>query len=272
MDSAVTSIAAASLPMNELVINLDEKFENLPKAPIVEAVIDIKAMPVERPEEQALRSFVEGEFADYKFLNSQREFQYRAEFSANTLPNQVTRDLGWKGLQFQSKDQKYIAQFNRDGFALGRLQPYESWEKLSREAKRLWSGYARFLKPQQIDRVGLRYINRIQLPFGEVNFEEYLRVSPSTPPELDFPISGFMHQDSVVVPNNPYAINIIKTIQPPNLMAGIGLGLILDIDVTTTQFFENDDVKLEAHLSKMRWLKNKVFFGSVKPRSLEMFR
>ncbi|MDR5729828.1 MAG: TIGR04255 family protein [Terriglobia bacterium] len=258
--------------MNEFVIDLEEQFENLPKAPIVEAVIDIRAMPADRPREEALRNFVESEFADYKFLNSQREFQFRAQFSSNALPNQVTKDLGWKGLRFQSDDRKYIAQFNRDGFVLSRLEPYETWEKLSREAKRLWSSYIEFLKPLQIDRVGLRYVNRIQLPFGEVNFEEYLQVSPSTPPELDFPISGFMHQDSVVVPNNPYAINIIKTIQPPNLTTGTGLGLILDIDVGTTQFLEMDDIKLGVHLSKMRWLKNKVFFGSIKRRSLEMFR
>ena len=260
------------LIMSELVIDLEEKFENLPKAPIVEAVIDIRAMPADRPQEEALRNFVESRFADYKFLNAQREFQLQTEFSSNAPPNQVTKDLGWKGLRFQSNDQKYIAQFNRDGFVLSRLEPYETWEKLWREAKRLWSSYIGFLKPLQIDRAGLRYINRIQLPFGDMNFEEYLQVSSSTPTELDFPISGFMHQDSVAVPNNPYVINIIKTIQPPNLGAGIGLGLILDIDVATTQFFETDDRKLEIHLSKMRWLKNKVFFGFIKPKSLEMFR
>ena len=258
--------------MNEFVINLDEEFEILSKAPIVEAVIDIRAMPADRPDEKALRSFLEGKFVGYEFLDSQREFQFRAEFSHNAPPNQETRDLGWKGLRFRSDDKKYIAQFNRDGFALSRLEPYESWEKLSREATRLWNDYAEFLKPQQIDRVGLRYINRIQLPLDELNFESYLQVSASTPIELDFPVSGFMHQDTVIVPNNPYTINIIKTIQPPNLSEGTGLGLIFDIDVATMQSFESDDAKLKEHLSKMRWLKNKVFFGSVTPKSLEMFR
>src|SRR5665213_432369 len=51
--------AVAFLPMNEFVINLDEEFEILSKAPIVEAVIDIRAMPADRPDEKALRSFLE---------------------------------------------------------------------------------------------------------------------------------------------------------------------------------------------------------------------
>jgi uncharacterized protein (TIGR04255 family) len=258
--------------MNEFVIDLHEEFEILSKAPIVEAVIDIRATLAERPEEDILRNFVQADFSEYQFLDSQREVQVQFEFQPNALKSPISRDLGWKGLRFRSGDQKYIAQFNRDGFVLSRLEPYESWEKLSREATRLWNGYAEFLKPQQIDRVGLRYINRIQLPLGELNFEEYLQVSASTPPGLNFPISGFMHQDSVVVPDNPYAVNIIKTIQPPNLSAGTGLGLIFDIDVATTQSFENDNAKLITHLAKMRWLKNKVFFGSVTSKSLERFK
>ena len=257
--------------MAKFVIDVDEKFPALPHAPSVEAIIDIRATPENRPDEESLKNFVQKKFCDYLFRDSQREIQYQVIVSPNQPPNQTIQDRGWKGLRFQSKDQKYIAQFNRDGFTLSRLEPYQSWDLFRTEAMRLWDGYAEFVKPGQIHRVGLRYVNRIQLPAGELNFEDYLDVAPSTPKILDFPISGFMHQDSVVVPNSPYAINIIKTIQPPNLMAGIGLGLILDIDVATTQPFDYEDIRLKSHLAEMRWLKNKVFFCTITTKSQGMF-
>ena len=51
-----------------------------------------------------------------------------------------------------------------------------------------------------------------------------------------------------------------------------GIALILDIDVFTTHGFELDDSVLERRLSEMRWLKNKVFFGSITEKAFEMFR
>jgi len=50
------------------------------------------------------------------------------------------------------------------------------------------------------------------------------------------------------------------------------LALILDIDVFTTQPLELEQSMLVRRLLEMRWLKNKVFFGSVTEKALELFR
>lgn len=257
--------------MTEFAINLDDKFENLSKAPIVEAVIYIQTSFDEPIVENSLLNSMSGKFVTgYHFVGSQREIQFQTTVTPPQPPNQTLRDLGWKGLRFQSSDKKYIVHFNRDGFALSRLEPYENWDKFSDEALRLWNGYEEFTKPTQITRLGLRYINRIQLPPNELRFEDYLNVGPSTPESLNFPVSGFMHQDSVVVPNYAYAINIIKTLQPPNPL--LGLNLILDIDTFSTVSLNVHRSRLKSHLMEMRWLKNKVFFGTITKKSLERLR
>ncbi len=258
--------------MTEFAINLDESFETLAKAPIVEAVIYIQTSLDEPIVEHSLQQAMSGKFGNgYHFAGSQREVQFQATVTPPQPPNQSFRDLGWKGLRFQSIDKKYIVQFNRDGFGLSRLEPYETWEKFSDEALRLWNGYAEFTKPTQVTRLGLRYINSIQLPPNELQFGEYVSVGPSTPESLNFSVSGFMHQDAVVVPNYSYAINIIKTLQrPPDL--SIGLNLILDIDTFSTVPLSVHRSKIKNHLAEMRWLKNKVFFDTVTEKSLERFR
>lgn len=257
--------------MPTIDINVDEPFPTLRHPPSVEAVIDIRVVPATPPTEDSLRNYVQSKFGDYRFWDSQKEIQFQFQFglapASAQAPNQTTRE-GWKGVRFRSNDQKYIAQFNRDGFILSRLRPYESWPQLLHEAVRLWAGYAEFVKPVQIVRIGLRYVNVIQMPAGESQFGNYLKVVPAVPEGLDWQIVGFMHQDALTVPDYPYAVNVIKTVQPPNP----GYSLILDIDVSTTEPFECNDSMLNQRLTEMRWLKNKVFFGSIQPKSERLFK
>jgi|RhiMetdeSRZDD1v2_1073273.scaffolds.fasta_scaffold145169_4 uncharacterized protein (TIGR04255 family) len=253
-------------------IRPDERFENLPRAPIVEAVVEIRARTTQTLGETSLRSALEPKLAGYLFLDSVREYHGEVKFESGKLPSQNVQDVGWKGIRFRSSDQKHIAQFNRDGFALSRLEPYLTWEQLESESQRLWNIYKDLAQPAEIQRLGLRFINRIKLPPGELLFEDYIQPAPSAPHGLELPFHGFMHKDTLAVPGHPFAINVIRTIQQLNGGVDGGVALILDIDVFTTQGFDLDEAMLERRLLEMRWLKNKVFFGSTTKKALEMFR
>jgi uncharacterized protein (TIGR04255 family) len=258
--------------MIKVAINRVESFQHLLRAPIVEAVIDIRARPAAVLEEAMLKSQLEAKLSGYEFLDSQREIRQDFTLEPGKPPSTMIRDLGWKGIRLRSSDKPHIAQFNRDGFVFSRLEPYQSWEQLYDESMRLWRMYVDLAHPVEIHRIGLRFINRIQLPPGESHLEDYMEPAPVLPRGLDLPFCGFMHQDTLVVPDHPYTINVIKTIQPPSAPGSAGLGLILDIDVFTMQGFELDEALLEQRLLEMRWLKNKVFFGSVTPNVLELFK
>jgi len=175
-------------------------------------------------------------------------------------------------VRFHSADERHLAQFNRDGFVFSRLPPYQNWEQLRTEAMRLWRMHTELARPTEAQRVGLRYINRIVLPMQEVRFEDYIQPHAEPPRGLDLPFHGFFHQDILAVPDYAYAITVVRTIQPPQDPRAQGLGLILDIDVFTTQPVELREGVLEARLAEMRWLKNKVFFGSITQKALETFR
>src|SRR5258706_1603616 len=253
-------------------IKSDEKFENLPGAPIVEAVIEIRARSAKVLEEGSLRTVIEPKLAGYSFLDSLREYHGEVKFEGGKVPSQKVQDVGWKGVRFRSVDLKHIVQFNRDGFVFSRLEPYLTWEQLQTESQKLWNIYKDLAEPVEIQRLGLRYINRIELPSGELLFEQYIQRPPSPPHGLELPFHGFMHKDTLAVPSHPYAINIIRTIQQLNGGADVGVALILDIDVLTIQDFDVDNTVLQRRLLEMRWLKNKVFFGSITDKALGMFR
>jgi uncharacterized protein (TIGR04255 family) len=255
-----------------LKIDLEESFQHFEHAPIVEAVIEIRTR-VESPwEESALRDQLKAKLPGYPKIFSQSAFRHELKVKGDQPPEQLFHDLGWKGLRLQSADGRYIAQFNRDGFVFSRLQPYESWDQFKDEAVRLWNMHAELTKSIEVQRLGVRFINRITLPVGEVRLEDYLRVPPQPPGELDLQIMSFFHQDSLLVTGHPYAINIVKTVQPPHGSGSDGGALILDIDVFTTKPFEHRPADIEKHLAEMRWLKNKVFYSSLTKGALEGLR
>ena len=257
-----------------LEIKLDEVFEHFPKAPIVEAVIDVRARATTAFEESSVRSHLDTKLKGYRFLDSQREFRHELQLQAEggNPPSQMLHDLGWKGLRFRSTDEKHIAQFNRDCFVFSRLEPYTDWQQLSIEGLKVWDIFKELAQPTEIHRLGLRFINRVLLPQGELRFEDYIQPAPVSPIGMDLPFHGFMHHDTLAVPGHPYAITVIRTIQLPPNSGGPGVALILDIDVFTTQGIRLDEAMIVHHLNEMRWVKNKIFFGSVTDKARELFR
>jgi uncharacterized protein (TIGR04255 family) len=252
-------------------IRTDEGFEHLPSAPIVEAVIEILAEADAEWEEARVAAALEAALPGYATTGSYRAFQHDLQLTPGES-HQTFRDLGWRGLRFQSSDQGHVVQFNRDGYIFSRLRPYQDWEQLSREGLRLWKLHAELARPSEIQRLGLRYINRIVLQSKVDRFGDYLRPCAQAPEGLNLPFHGFFHHDVLEVPGYPYAINVIRTIQPSEEADTEGQAVILDIDVYTTKPLDLHDETLRNRLGEMRWLKNKVFFGSVTENAIERFR
>jgi uncharacterized protein (TIGR04255 family) len=253
-------------------INVNEQFPHLQHAPIVEAVIEIRSRAEVAWNEGVVSQWLKPKLSDYPQIASQNEFQQEVRFGLGREPEAKQHDLGWKGLRFQSADGCHIAQFNRDGFLFSRLPLYQNWEQLRDEGMRLWNIHAELARPTEAQRLGLRFINRFVLPVQEMKFEDYIQPHPTPPRDLDLPFLGFFHHETLVVPTSPYAINVARTIQLPQDPRSQGLAIILDIDVFTLQPFELRQDLLVTRLAEMRWLKNKVFFGSVTPKALESFR
>ena len=102
--------------MDKIKINTAEEFPTLTAAPVAEAVIDIRSFPSKTLEESVVSVSLEEKLEGYAFLDSHREIHHGVKSEREKLPELSVRDLGWRGIRFQSADSKNIAQFNRDGF------------------------------------------------------------------------------------------------------------------------------------------------------------
>jgi uncharacterized protein (TIGR04255 family) len=256
--------------VDSLNINLAESFPRLTHAPIVEAVMEVRARAEAPWDEAEITRRLEAELPDYPFKRSAREFQDQVKFGLEGPSEASRRDLGWKGCWCQSQDKLHITQFNREAFTFSRVGQYDTWEQFRAEAVRLWQLHRRLAQPTEVQRLGLRFINRVEILDG-ARLEDFLHAFPQTPRDLDLPFSTFLHRDTFVVPGRPYAINRVQTVQH-GAGPGKSAGLILDNDVYTTQPFPLEGDVLEQRLAEMRWLKNKFFFGSITRELLERLR
>ncbi|MFL5245107.1 MAG: TIGR04255 family protein [Gemmataceae bacterium] len=250
-------------------MDLSKQFPHLAAAPIVEAVIQWNARAQLPFEPDALQKRLESLLPGYPNREPQyhHEFLFQGLVAENQPQSTSSHQGGWHGFRVSTADKHYIAQITRDGLVLSRLHPYEDWQRFSAEALRVWKVYLQLAAPSEVQRLGVRFINRIASARIDT-LNEYLNEPPTCP----MPLKDFLYQSTYEVPGQPFLIRVVKTMQAGISGASEESGLILDIDVGTTKAIACDEEALREPLSKMRWLKNKFFFDLLTDSAIESFK
>lgn len=251
--------------------NLDfaQSFPHLERAPAVEAVIHWQARITKAWEQSELRQRLAELLKDYSHSAPQRILELETVLGPDRAPSQSQREH-WQGLRLTSADGLQIAQFLRDGLVFSRLQPYTDWTSFSAEALRLWRIFVQLGAPSEIERLGVRFVNRVELSSPD-DFRNVLAHPPDCLELFGFPLGGFLYQSTHEVPGYPLRINVVRAIQPSNPPAEFRQSLIVDIDVFTTKPLECRDEVVNDHLTKMRWLKDKAFFSLFSEDAIQAF-
>ena len=132
----------------------------------------------------------------------------------------------------------------------------------------MWQEFLRVSGAVVISRVGVRYINAIEVPIG-ADFDDYLAAGPRIPQPLPQIYTTFLQR--VVVPFaeiNGYAI-ITQALEQAT---DKGLPTLIDIDVASNSSIEGEAPEIWQRLTKLRNIKNHIFFASVTAKALEAYR
>ena len=258
-------------PPSRFTIDFNEKFPRLEHSPSIEAVIHWQANPSKILNQATLMDELSRSLPDYPMCEPQHGIEIA--FGTPDGTSGVSHRTQWNGFRIQDEKQ-HVAQFTPTGAVFSRLEPYEEWESFQAEAMRFWDIFLEVAVPTTIQRLGVRYINRIVLKSGE-NPSNYLKIMPSALTGLELPTESFFYQDTYQIPGYPYYVNWVRTIQaqPITSVDYQHPALIIDIDVfTTNQLIASDRESLVKHLHEMRWIKNKIFFSCITQTALEEFR
>jgi uncharacterized protein (TIGR04255 family) len=246
-------------------------FEIFSNAPITEAILDIKA---KLPDGVGLNIFdefqenIKDHFGDRKTKHS-----FHAEFRFSPGKDETTPVVPKnkiEGYLFHSKNENKIVQARLDGFTFNKFKPYEDWNKFHGEARNLWELYSKIVKPISIDRIALRYINRIEIPLPFDDFREYILTTPQIAPGLPQALSHFLMR--IEIPNDKIGAIAIITQTMQKSTESQKLPLIFDIDAIKMANYTEKESDMWEDFNLLRQFKNEIFFNSITKKTKELFK
>lgn len=243
------------------------KFPLLSKAPITEALLDIR---VTLPGSIGLDDM--GTFHDSvkdRFPIKKDRVSFQGGFQLEDgKPTAIPVSGGTDGYLFESPTEQKVVQARLDGFTFNKLKPYENWKKFSSEARELWDTYVRVAHPEKITRIALRYINRIEIPLPLKDFKEYILTTPEIAPRLPQGLDHFFMR--LVIPYSAINAMVVVTETMERVTESGTLPLILDIDASKEVDCTPIAEQVWRDFQKLRHLKNEVFFASITDKTKEL--
>jgi uncharacterized protein (TIGR04255 family) len=266
-DRDVTTASVATPSSLGVECNEMSSARHYPRAPITEALIDLR---VELPPEVAvseLQNAHAGQEADYPGVEQANVAVGHMEVGKHVATSASTKHVGY---WFRSADGKQVYQSRLDGFTMSRLAPYESWEPFRNEARRLWDVYRSVAKPAKVIRLAVRYINRIDIPLPLGDFKEYLRTVPEVSPDLPQGLARYFMQLAIPQDDIKSMVLLNETIIEP--AAQNVVSIVLDIDIFRAAELPTEEEAVWGFLEELRARKNEVFEACITDKARELFK
>ncbi len=234
---------------------------HLDNAPIREALIDIRVRFPDNMELASLRRFCEAIRDNYP--DTQNLMETKIEFEGE----HATATSKQRGFKCISRDGLQIVQARLDGFTFSRLRPYETWDSLISEAKRLWEIFVEILHPDAIVRIACRYINGIKMAHP-VDLSNYITAPPPKVAGIPDRLLGFLTRVEVAYADEPTRAIVTQALRPKNEQ---DITLMLDIDVFREIEYPTDGVAAWEGVVSFHDIKNEIFFNSLTEKTVERY-
>lgn len=238
----------------------------LKSPPIVEAVIDFRIRLKESIDASAFVN-VSAEFkSNFQKVGLVKQHAFNLSVDAGAASGVSSETI--QGARFDTDAADKAAIFTSEGFTFSHLKSYTDWAALKADTQAAWAEYSKLAHPLEIVRVGLRYINRIDLP-AIVEFNEFFTSAPSLPPELPQVIGPFLSRVLFPLPDG---LGLGSLTHVYSESAASEATVILDIDIFQENInYDANNSDIWNVLDKLRDQKNNVFFASVTEKTLEKY-
>ncbi len=240
-----------------------------PRAPITEAVLDIRVEPREGIDIDTFKLMTEQLKSEYPVIAERHQGEASISIGPNvtTTPHFIDKTVGYLA-RVADGDRAYQVHLN--GFSVNKYTPYRNWTDLKTQAQKIWPIYRDAAKPKSVVRLALRYINRIDIPSGTVELGEYFRTTIDISADLPQAVSAFFFQIQLPQPDIGSLCVINSTGVPPP-STGI-TSIILDIDLFKSGDVPQSEEEMWLFFDQLRLRKNKIFESCITDRAREMFR
>ncbi len=252
-----------------MTYDLNSNFPTLQRAPISEAIIDIK---VDLPPDVNLAQLRLFHFGiEKRFPQIEERVQVSAVLKLDKQSGAEMNSDGpvSDGWIMRSADGGIVAQARLDGFTVSKLPPYITWNSLRDQAKELWQRYVNIARPIKVTRLAARYVNKLALRSG-ADFKEAILTIPEIAPGIPQGLPEYFMR--LVIPHHSGSIAIVTEASLPPSEAEVP-EMLFDIDAFRfTNIPMSEESTIWSILEELRVYKNVIFFNSLTPTQLEKYK
>lgn len=183
----------------------------------------------------------------------------------------MMRSTGKKQWRHSTAEGENVVLFSTGSISTSRLAPYGSWEDLFGRTQANWQVYRDLAGKRALKRVGVRYINRLDIPGPadtRLDLNEYLNVAVQRPIVLDGLLLESTASVRVELANSAYSAILTVATAPPALIDHAAV--LVDLDVYAEVDLPRRDDDMWAKLSEIRELKNRIFESCITDRTREL--
>src|SRR5262249_1019003 len=151
------------------------------RAPIIEAIIEIRVIPAEGFAAASCKSVFSGvreQFPEAQELRS----MHAQILGGPTIGASATQRLAGYTFRNSSRGQLLTACPERFGFS--QLAPYDRWETFCPAALRFWELFRKETGPTRVSRIATRFVNRIEIPMPISDIAEFFKTAPTISPDM----------------------------------------------------------------------------------------
>jgi len=241
----------------------------LKEPPLVEVLYGLQAITAPTIGREHVRAVLEPELPGFKLEDmDQVQVQVRTVEQGRHLHEQRAE---WHGIKAISADGKRVAHFTREGLFISFLPPYGGFPECIEEVRRLWVLYTKCFAPQQVARLGIRYINRLLIPVedGIIKFEDHFKLLTLYPVEGPFELHRFHNQFEVSSPEFGIPARVIFTSMKETRT---GLEVILDIESFDDETRRPTDAIIWDRFDLARKWAYKLFSNTLTEKCFQQFQ
>ena len=148
--------------------------------PITEVILQfVLSVPVDRKKMEKAAKQLALKYDDYRH-------GFEEKFEVDVSKSEIKKSEKRPFDDFRSNDLSQQLLIKEKSFTLIQLAPYCGWDHLITRFRRDWGIWSEVVGFQQVERVGLRYVNRVDVPLeGDIYLnEQYVSVCPNVPESL----------------------------------------------------------------------------------------
>lgn len=237
-----------------------------PRAPITEAVIEVRVAA--GVETGVLDKIARRLKSHYTISEPMREVGFIID---NTGGN-VTVKEDATGFRLASEDQADIVLLTKFFMTTARLPPYPGWGSFRERAQANWAVWAELAPTHPIARIGVRYINRIDIPTppgAKLSLDDYLTFQPRSD-IFEAVLTGYLVQVRFPTYRPNWTATITSTPILPNPVPD-AVSIMLDIDIAREADIPVHPDKLWSVVDEARIVKNDLFERALTPKTKAFF-